>query len=223
MTRTRTVLAGVVFAATSVGLLQLAFAETQSNMDHAVSATKPRPGKNSAITQISQEGYDAMRAVRAARIAIFDGNSELSTRMVNVAKTDLDKLKAAATKAGAAAEFTLTDSPAELPTAPKYVAVDGMISVVDNFSETPEKKAAIKQANDHIAKGNHAKAIEILKLHDISVTFTRIALPIESSITHVAQASDLIGQGKFYEANLALKAVEDGLKPDTVSIDKSVD
>lgn len=43
-------------------------------------------------------------------------------------------------------------------------------------------------------------------------------MPLAATQTHLQTATDLIAKKQYYEANLALKAAEDGLKIDTISL-----
>lgn len=83
---------------------------------------------------------------------------------------------------------------------------------------TPQKSAAIKKANEHLAKGEHQKAAEVLKLASVDVAYSRVMMPLAATQTHLQSAADLVAKKQYYEANLALKAVQDGLKVDTLSL-----
>ena len=100
----------------------------------------------------------------------------------------------------------------------RFVPVDGQILLADNFVATPEKTVALKKANDHLGKGEHQKAVDVLKLASIDVSFSRVMMPLAATQNHIQTAMDLIAKKQYYEANLALKAVEDGVKTDTVSL-----
>jgi YfdX protein len=43
-------------------------------------------------------------------------------------------------------------------------------------------------------------------------------MPLTATQTHLHAAADLDSKKQYYEANLALKAVQDGLKIDTLSL-----
>ena len=48
--------------------------------------------------------------------------------------------------------------------------------------------------------------------------YTTLFRSVGSTTEHVNAAADLLGKEKYYEANLALKAAEDGLVIDTVAL-----
>lgn len=54
---------------------------------------------------MSQLGHETMRAARGARIAIFNGNTDMAAKLVGVALTDL---KAAEKDAGVVMAFLLS-------------------------------------------------------------------------------------------------------------------
>jgi hypothetical protein len=81
---------------------------------------------------------------------------------------------------------------------------------------TPEKASAVTEANKNLAKGDQKGAIEKLKLAHVDVNFTMAVLPLDKTIADVNQAATLIGQGKYYEANAALKSAQDGMRFDVI-------
>jgi hypothetical protein len=51
----------------------------------------------------------------------------------------------------------------------------------------------------------------------IDVNYTRWWLPIAPSAAHFEQAIKLANENKYYEANLALKSIEDSVTIDSIS------
>jgi hypothetical protein len=99
----------------------------------------------------------------------------------------------------------------------RSVPVDGQLALADDFVMTPEKKAHVDKANESFKKGDHATGLEELRLGAIDVNYTRWWLPIAPTETHLAQAIKLANESKYYEANLALKAIEDSVTMDSIS------
>ncbi|MCG6860682.1 MAG: YfdX family protein, partial [Chromatiaceae bacterium] len=62
-------------------------------------------------------------------------------------------------------------------------------------------------------------AIEALKLAEIDVAVTASMIPVKFAKEHIDQAAKLVGERKYYEANLALKAVDDEVVVQTFAID----
>lgn len=178
---------------------------------------KPNPMK------LSQEGYVAMRAVRGARIAIFNGEPQMADKMLETAKKAIEAAEkqasdsAAKSEADAKGSGTATAS-GDAQGSVDLVPIDGKLLVADDFVVTPEKKGHVDTANEHFEKGEHEKAIEELRLAEIDVTYQRVLMPLASTRKNIESALSLEKDHKYYEANLALKDAEDGLVVDTVSL-----
>ena len=98
------------------------------------------------------------------------------------------------------------------------IPIDGEIAIADTFVPSAEKKKHIDKANEHLKSGRSKEAIEELRLGEVDVVFTRVMLPLESTKKRVADAEKLAGDHKYYEANLALKAAEEGIVIDAVDL-----
>jgi hypothetical protein len=190
---------------------QVVAASQKSNMDDKATAMK-----------LSQEGFDTMRDVHAARLAIFNGEPKMATDMLARASIDLG-----AAQKDSVAYFAKGDGgfkPMKASTdvnhqaETRWIPIDGRMAIGEDFMVTPEKTAKIKKANEHLMKGDHAKAIDELKLGEIDVSFTRVMMPLDITVKHVNTAVQLAKDGKFYEANLALKAAEESIVMDTIAL-----
>jgi len=171
-------------------------------------------GTTQGLMKVSHEGYAAMRAVRAARVAIFNGQPNVAIQMLNTAKTNLAAAAKNAPMFVANTETTVNGKMvADEMTVGKvnWVPIDGQFSLADTFVVSPQKAAHIQKANGHFQNGQSKQAIEELRLASIDVTCTRVLMPLTATTNCVAEATKLVGQQKYYEANVALKAAEDGL------------
>ena len=174
-----------------------------------------------AFTMFSQAGNAAIQSIRGARLAIFNGN-------LTTAKQLLDKAKASVENA--AKEAPTFDTTTTMSVQGRVVGsedqkmraglvpVDGQVVVADDFVLTPEKQAHIDKANEHLKKGETKQALAELRLADIDVNYSRVWMPIAGSQNHLDEAIKLVNDGKYYEANLALKAIEDSLTTDSVTL-----
>lgn len=183
--------------------------------------TSTQPGMTAAQTSmmdkrlmVSNDGFKAERELGSARIAIFQGNTDAAKTLVKDAQADLKTVAQQAPK----------DFPNGAPTADgkgsgnaDIIPIDGQMVVADNMVLTPDKIAKVKEANEHLKNGDTDKAMDTLKQGAIDVAFTRVLMPIKETDVHVDAAATLLDQGKYYEANLALKAAQDLLQTDTVS------
>jgi hypothetical protein len=88
--------------------------------------------------------------------------------------------------------------------------------VADDFVATPEKTKHIAAGNQKIKEGKADEAVQELKLANVDIGFTRLLMPLGETQAHVKTAAKLIASEDYYQANMALKAAEDGVNIDTV-------
>ena len=171
------------------------------------------------LTTVSKDGYSAFRAIHLARLAIFDGDTKTAHEMLDKAKTDL----VAATKD--VRSFTADDTAFKDGKSNKYAAnmmdqipIDGEIAIADTYVPSAEKATHIAKANEHIKSGHSKEAIEELRLGEVDIVYARMMLPLEATTKRVADAVRFVSEHKYYEANLALKAAEDGVSIESVDL-----
>ncbi len=178
---------------------------------HSVTAEETKPQKADAAktgdtkfdaTKVSADGFNAMRAMHDARVAIFNGDPKLCEEM-------LDKANAALVMA------SKDEAVAKVKT--DLIPIDGTLALADTFVSSEKKAEHVAKANEHFKKGESEKGIEQLKLGEIEVNFSRVLMPLEATKKRLADAMSLAKEHKYYESNLALKAAEDGLDLDSVS------
>jgi len=184
---------------------------TSQNKDHKI------------LDQVSAESNAAMRDLRWARVALFDGKTNTSEKYLTEVKK---KLQAAEKQAP---ELIVTVSSEKkiggktISTEKKtetsdYVPIDAWLTLSEDFVATPEKQAKINKANKHLKNGDKHKALEVLKTADIDVSVNRTLMPLKETMTHVDKAIAMMKEQKYYEANLELKGAEDGLVTDSVTL-----
>ncbi len=175
----------------------------------------------SELLRVSNEGFAAIRAIRAARVAIFNGQPTVATKMLNQARHDLNVAAKDAPSFVAASETTMNGKmvAGTVETGHvNWIPIDGQVSLADTYVVTKERSQHIQKANEYFKNGQSKQAIEELRLAAINVTCTRVMMPLTNTTNWVSEAGRLLGQQKFYEANLALKAAEDGLVVNTASL-----
>ncbi|MEO9102961.1 MAG: YfdX family protein [Burkholderiaceae bacterium] len=189
--------------------------------------------------KLSQEGLGAMRSVHAARIAIFDGDTKMAKQLLSTAESslqaaakDVTTLQGNAKKAGnnnvnASTSGPSTDSTqtADSKSAgtsgnkADYVPIDGQMTMADGFIATPASNGQDAKSGQSSAQAKDGAPKENLKLAAVDATFTRVMMPLETTTQHVDAAAKLIDQQKYYEANQALKAAEEGLMIDVIALE----
>lgn len=226
MTKTRTAGAAAFMATVLLSGVALSGGYAMANSPAAKEAAIERD-----VGKLSADGARAYRDLRLARIAIFEAKPDEAGKYVAQAKTALDKAKtdeAVFTKAEAdlkPGKQTDAKSPPQAQADQKpetqpvaWLPVDGQLILANDFVATPEKSAAVADANKHVTKGDRKAAIERLKLADVDVNFTMAVVPLAKTTDEVSQAAKLIDAGKYYEANVVLQAAENGVRFDMIDV-----
>ena len=209
-------------AALASALFVIAHTSAAQAAEKAPSEKAPaKNGLTQDLTKVSNDGYAALRAIHEARLAIFNGDTKLGDEMLAKATKDLD----AATKDARtfavdmkAADHGKSRIGKSASDKMDLIPIDSDIVIADTFVPSPEKNKHIAKANDHLKSGNSKEAIEELRLGEVDVVFTRVLLPLATTTKRVTDAAQLANDHKYYEANLALKAAEDGIVIDTVDL-----
>lgn len=192
----------------------------------AVAADKPQKNDaNKILDTVSKEGHEAWQDLRHARIAIFDGQPQQAEELLEKAKENLATaekqapqttvtVKTVEKMGGKTVDSTKTSETNDL------IRVDTWVGLTEDFVPTPEKASKVKEANEHLKKGEKAKAVEVLREAGIDVSITSLLMPLKSTIKDVDKAISLMKEQKYYEANLALKGAEDGVTTDMVLLNE---
>lgn len=195
-------------AATTAAPAQPAASRASKDAVAKVSET----AKDDAIIKTVDDAYKAMREIQAARLAIFNGSTDDATKLVDEAQVSM---KAAQDQAKTYEIKTAKQANA----GDAYIPFDTSLTLAEGFKPTTEKQAAIVQANEHLSKGHHKEAVKVLKAGNIDVVASAALIPANASLSHINDAVSLMKDKKFYEANLALKAVQDSVIIDSYGTD----
>lgn len=236
-------LAVALTASTLLSVSALA-ADQTSQQPHAMDAQQKQVGTD--IGKVSTDGIDAFRDVHLARLAIYEAKPDQARMFVSHAQSALGKAKsdsAAFTKAeadlkppaGVATASTMAGNDGaqgqangkdvKQPDAQKtastepvtWLPVDAQLVLADDFvARNKDQSKAVDEANQHLQKGDRKGAIDRLKLAGVEVDFTMAVVPLAKTTQEVDNAAKLIADGKYYEANAALKQVEDGVRFDVI-------
>jgi hypothetical protein len=187
--------------------------------EHATPAPDATPAKNKAadktaqkeFIKVSEDAMMTMRNVRGARLAIFNGMPDRAQTYVDAAVA-----RVAATQKDADKYAVTTKAPHENDV---YVPFNANLAVADDFVPNPDKMKHIAKANEHLRKGEKKEAMEVLKLGDVDVSIGAELVPVKLAKEHIDEAAKLVDQGKYYQANLVLKSVEDAVVVETFALD----
>ena len=80
-------------------------------------------------------------------------------------------------------------------------------------------KAALEKASGLIKSDDSDEAIEVLRLAAIDLNISAALLPDAPSMESLKKASDLIDSKDYFDANLALKSIEDSVVIRSFGID----
>jgi len=208
---------GIIAAAGMIALTQLAplaFAEkpaaetavTESSTD-ATAGIKP-----TQLLISSNDAYQALRNVQAARLAIFNGDPDLAVELTVAASTSLDTAALASKDLVIATNDTKSNGD-------QYIPFDINMSLAEGFVQTDAMTEKLVEASNQFAAGDEKAGAEILKLANIEVTVSAALLPVETSLRHIRDAEGLLIEQKYYEANLALRALENSIIIEYFGID----
>ncbi|SQN69284.1 protein [Escherichia coli] len=169
------------------------------------------PVVTSEKMKMEQRGINIMRDIQYARLTLFSGDTEGAVKLTN----DANKLLTSEDTTWAQLVRKDKKTPQE---GDVYVIINSQLTLAEDFTATPEKQKAIDEANKKLDKGDKKGAIEKLQLAGINISETQWLMPLKQTQQKVKSAQSLMAEGKYYEANLALKGAEDGTIMDTVSL-----
>jgi hypothetical protein len=174
------------------------------------------------FTKLSHASNRAMTDVVVARSALFDGNPEVATKLINDARVAIHAATADDT-AFMKAESELTNPTGTHAAQANVVPVawlpfGGDAVVQDDWTAQPAKAKAVADANEALKKGKRDDAIKALKLADVNVAYNVDVVPLKQTEDRINQASALLGAGKYYEAGQVLHQVQDSVRIDQLDI-----
>jgi hypothetical protein len=144
---------------------------------------------------IAGEAKTILTDARAARMAIFDGQDAAALDLVKKALSSFDKDVAKyALKLQNGAGFA--------------VPIDNSISFIKGYKPTADQTAVITAAGKLAKSGKPMAAFKKMLDGNIALDFKYAMLPVSNTVSQLEIAYADLQAKKFYEANLALKAIE---------------
>ena len=176
-----------------------------------------RSEQDREIAKVSEEGLNAMQALHAARLSIFEGRTDAARKQVGQAEKLLTQAKSDAVQLRGSEDGGQKGGPSGTGGAGEtYIPIEGSIALTDAFVPTEAHRPALEKASGEMAKKDTAAALETLELAAIDVRYTEVLMPLTQTEQHVQEARDFLDQGKFHEANLAMMKAEQGIVVNTV-------
>ena len=157
-------------------------------------------------TKVSQKGFAAMQTIHAARLAIFNGEPDAAKEMLGRANGLMKEM----------AEDNHNYEAKE-----GQVPINGSITLAESFVPNEKHASYLAKANEHFQKGQKTEGMEQLRQGEIAVNFARVLMPFEATSKKLTEAIELANQSKYYQTNLALKAAEEGMDFDSISLFKA--
>jgi len=192
-----------LMASSSIGFVSTAFAEA---------GMAPTYATQKELLKMSEEAATAVKDAHAARLAIFNVDPAM-------AKIQLEKAVDSLTKAEATLSDKLIPDTTIADGKPMYLPFDTNMALAETYTVTPEVRVVLDKATGLFKTGTSKEAIDVLREAGVEVKISAAMLPWESSMMHLKEAGKLIGESKYYEANVALKSFEDGVVVRTFDIE----
>lgn len=135
---------------------------------------------------------------RAARVALFEGQTDAAIDLVQKALDTFD--------AGVADYAVELDDDAGFG-----IPVDSSVEFNEGFQPTESNAKVINQAGQLAQQGDSQAAVKTMIEGGIELDFKYAMLPVAPTVVSLNNALDDLQDGSFYEANIALKAIETSL------------
>ncbi len=174
-------------------------------------AAPPAYKTQKEMLKTADEALNAVTGAHAARLALFNDDIDGAKARLAEARTRFDDAEKGLN------DMTIGDTEDPSSSA-KYLPFDMSMALTEDFSATDENKAALEKAYGLMQTGSKDDALEVLRLASINVDVSAALLPVASTAEHLQDAQTLIDQGKYHEANVALKALEDSVVVRTYAI-----
>ncbi len=217
----------VALGATTILTTGAVWAADTAPMKEA-NATPQSATANNDLAKFSADGASAFEDISLTRRALFEGRTDDAKKFVALADSGFNKaktdntvytkaeadLKAPSPKEGAAKTSPSAEAAPDATTAAEtkkpiaWVPIDGSITVAEDITGDPAKKAAVADANSNLQKGDRDGAMQKLKVDGIEVAVVLAVMPIDMTIDKVHKAAELIDAGKYYEGGQELRMAQ---------------
>ena len=196
----------------TVLLIGLMASTSVASLAHANTDPKTPYATQTQMLRLSEEGRTAIMSAQAARLELFNNKPD-------AAKSEVERGIKALEAAQATMNSVVIPGTDASDAKPEYLPFDSKMGLSETFTVTPEKQAALGKATGMFDKNAPDKAIEVLREAAVEVTVSTALLPAQATLVELQEAQKLINDGKYFEANVALKSIEDSVIVRTFGID----
>lgn len=158
--------------------------------------------------RVPATGKHVLEGVRAARLALFDGNLDLAKERVALSHHEIKKH---------AAKFAV-----KLEDGKGFgLPVDTGLQFAEGFEPKEAHGPAISEAGAILQEGRIDEAINVMSNAGVELDIAVVMLPVQSTTASLEQALTDIKEGHIHKANMALKSIETSIevqdyKPDAL-------
>ena len=196
----------------TVLLVALMASTSVASLSHANTDAKPAYATQTQMLRLSEEARTAISSAQAARLELFNNNPE-------GAKAAVDRGIGALEAAQETMKTVVIPGTDAADAKAEYLPFDSNMSLAETFTVTPEKEAALGKAKGMFEANSPDKAIDVLREASVDVMVSTALLPGNATLTELRNAQKLIADGKYFEANVALKSIEDSVVVRSFGID----
>ncbi|MGY0218293.1 YfdX family protein [Endozoicomonadaceae bacterium StTr2] len=133
-----------------------------------------------------------------ARLALFEGYTEAANDLINKAQSTYDK--------------SVSQYAMKLDDGKGYgIPVQSAVTFSEDFKPTPKTTKAIEKAGELAQKGEKHDAYAKMLNAGVELDFKYALLPVMTTVEGLQLAHDKLEDGKYYEANLLLKSIENSV------------
>ena len=180
-------------------------------------ASADRAPDASPILRTVDEAERAVREIQQARFALFQGETDAAAKLVSAASDNLGAAQKLLDRHGIERPDAKGATGDAKGAADTWLPLRTSFSLAEGFVPAEQHQKALREADEQMQQGDQKGAVESLRLADVELAISAAMLPANASLEHVQDAKRLIDEKKFFEANLALKAVEDSVVVETWS------
>lgn len=162
-----------------------------------VYAAKAQANDTYIVDSIEIPGHakSVLNDVRGARIAIFDGQIDAATDLVNKAHSSFDK-------------SLIAEDAVMLDDKRFGVPIDSSMTFAEDFKPSEKDNKVIKSAGEIAKKGDPKKAVKTMLDAGIELSFSYAFLPVMSTVNKLNEVQAHLEAKNYYQANMVLKAIE---------------